>query len=127
MKPLSNGWWLCLAAMLGMSCVSCVTSQQSHFSRLNNSYPPKPAAFEVEVFQANTPTRPFENVSRLDVHLEKTFFISSSLAGALPALKEQARLSGAEAIIEIHKSRSMVGETQVYHVTAIGIRYTETK
>ena len=127
MKLLKNGCWLCLAAFIGLPCVSCVTSQQSHFSRLSASCPPKPATFEIEVFQSGAPSKTYEKVSRLDVHLEKTFFISSSLAGALPALKEQARLSGAEAIIEIHKSRSMVGETQVYHVTAIGIRYTETK
>jgi len=51
----------------------------------------------------------------------------SSLKGALPLLEEQARLSGADAIIEIRENRSMVGETRVYHVTATGIRYTDTK
>ena len=123
MKRLNNGLLLCLMAIVG---VSCATSQ-SRFSLLGSSYPPKPETFEVEVFQTGGPSKPFERVSRLDVHLEKTHFISSSLTEALPALKKQARLSGADAIVEIRESKSMVGETQVYHVTATGIRYTDSK
>jgi hypothetical protein len=123
MKHLNNGLWLCLVAFLA---VSCATSQ-SRFSKLGSSYPPKPETFEVEVFQTGVPQRPFERISRLDVHLEKTYFIPSSLTEALPELKKQARLSGADAIIEIRENRSMVGETKVYHVTATGIRYTDTK
>jgi uncharacterized protein YbjQ (UPF0145 family) len=57
--------------------------------------------------------------------LEKTHFIGSSLDDALPELKKQARLSGADAIIEIRESSSKTGETKIYHVTATGIRYTD--
>jgi len=55
--------------------------------------------------------------------MEKTHFIGSGLEDALPELKGPARLSGAEAIIEIQEQRSQVGETKIYHVTAVGIRY----
>jgi len=78
------------------------------------------------VFRDAPPQRPFTRISRLDVHFEKTAFIGSSLDGALPELKKQARLSGADAIIEIRERTSMVGETKVYHVTATGIRYTDS-
>jgi hypothetical protein len=92
---------------------------------LDEAYPPKPENYEVDVFKEGTPDRPFIRVSRLDVHLEKTHFIGSGLNNALPELKRQARLSGADAIIEIQERFSMVGETRIYHVTATGIRYAD--
>jgi hypothetical protein len=106
-----------------MAGVSCATSQSRH-SLLGQSFPPKPEGCEVRVFRATAPDRPFVRISRLDVHLEKTYFAASSLEDALPELKKQARLSGADAIMEIREHSSMVGETKVYHVTATGIRYT---
>ena len=111
----------CLAALVA---VSCATSQ-SRFSMLGQPFPAKPEGSEVTVFRAGAPTRPFTKISRLDVHLEKAGFIGSSLEDALPELKKQARLSGADAIIEIREQTSMVGETKIYHVTASGIHYTE--
>jgi len=92
-----------------------------------DSYPPKPEGYEVQVFRGGAPQRPFVRISRLDVHLEKTHFISSSLDDALPELKNQARLSGADAIIDIRESFSSVGETEIYHVTATGVRYTDAQ
>jgi hypothetical protein len=65
-------------------------------------------------------------LSRLDVHLEKTHFIESSLSDALPELKRQARLSGADAVIEIRERTSKVAETRVYHVSATGIRFPDS-
>lgn len=123
MKPINNALWLSLVVIIG---VSCATSQ-SRFSLLGRSYPPKPETFDVEVFQTGAPSRPFARVSRLDVHLEKTGFVSSSLSEALPDLKKQARLSGADAVVELRESRWSVNETQVYHVTATGIRYTDSQ
>ena len=102
--------------------VSCATSQ-SRFVPIGKAYPPRPEGSVVEVFRAELPSRPFERVSRLDVHLEKAFFAGSSLESALPELTRQARLSGADAIVDIRESHSMVGETKVYHDTATGIRY----
>jgi hypothetical protein len=93
---------------------------------LGQSYSPKKENYEVQVFLNNTPKRPFLKISRLDVHLEKTFFVGSSLSEALPELKKQARLSGADAIIEIRETRLTVVEALVYHVTATGIRYSDS-
>lgn len=113
-------------AALLVLCTSCATTN-SQFSFLGQSYPPKPAGFQVEVFDTGLPTRPFERIARLDVHLEKTHFIDSGLKDALPRLTEQARLAGADAIIEIKERSSTISlETKVYHVTATGIRYTDS-
>jgi hypothetical protein len=122
MQAITRSLGLCLVAMI---VVSCATSQ-SRYSPLGQSFPPKPESYEVQVFRDTAPDRPFTKIARLDVHLEKTHFIGSSLADALPELKRQARLSGADAVIEIRESNSMVGETKIYHVTATGIRYTDT-
>lgn len=118
---LKRGLCLCFAAML---CAACTT--QSRFSPLGNSQPPRPETAAVEVFQTGAPTRPYERVSRLDVHLEKTHLVPSSFSDALPELEEQARLSGADAIIDIRESRSSLNETLIYHVTATGIRYKDS-
>lgn len=63
--------------------------------------------------------------ARLDVHLEKTGFITSNFESALPELKKQAREAGSDAIIDISEKHSQVLETMVYHVTAYGIRYAD--
>ena len=123
MKRIRNILCLCFIVLTSMAC----STVQSRYSFLGSKYPPKPGTFEVEVFQTEIPTRPFEKISRLDVHLEKTHFISSSLTQALPELKRQARLSGADAIIEIQERKSMLGETKIYHVIGTGIRYTDPK
>lgn len=117
------GWQLFILAVGFL--VGCA-STQSRYVLLGAAYPPLPEGTEVQVIrEGHHPDRPFVRVSRLDVHLEKTHFISSGLEDALPELKRQARRSGAEAIIEIQEQRSQVGETKIYHVTATGIRYRE--
>lgn len=108
--------------LLGAVLAGCA-STQSRFSHLGGSYPPRPENHDIAVFQDAPPARPFVRVARLDVHLEKTVFIASSLADAMPELKKQARLAGADAIIDIREQRSSIGETRIYHVTATGIRY----
>lgn len=65
-------------------------------------------------------------IARLDVHLEKTGFVTSKFEDALPELKKQARQAGADAVIEIQETRSQILETMVYHVTATGVRYVRT-
>lgn len=112
-----------LAVILAASCATT----QSRYSMLSKNYSPQPLSedYEVEVFRSGNPKKPFVKISRLDVHLEKTHFIGSNLDNALPELKRQARLSGAQAIIDIDEANSRVGETMIYHVTATGIRYTD--
>lgn len=122
MNPIARIMGLCLVALFAVSCAT----QQSRYALLGPAFPPKPESYEVQIFREAAPERPFVRISRLDVHLEKTHFIGSSLEGALPELKKQARLSGADAVIEIRESHSTVGETKVYHVTATGIRFNAT-
>ncbi len=111
--------------MLGVLLLSGCSSMQSRFTYLDKSYPALSADAAVEVFYDQLPTRPFVKVARLDVHLEKTHFLKSDLQDALPSLEQQARRAGANAIIEIKERTSKLNETKIYHVTAIGIRYTD--
>jgi len=71
------------------------------------------------------PGKEFVRISRVDVHLEKSAFIASAFEDALPELKKQACLSGADAIIEIREQSSSILETRAYHVTATGIKYKD--
>lgn len=109
-------------ALLVSALVACATSQ-GKFRPIGQSYPAKPADFVVEVFETAPPTRPFERIARLDAHFEKTTLIPTTHAAGLAELKKQARVAGADAIVEIREQRSRVGETLILHVTATGIRY----
>jgi hypothetical protein len=111
--------------VLALFLTACSTTQTRHRMLVSETYPPKPHGFEVEVFLDGLPQRPFKRIARLDTHLEKTHFVQSSLSNALPELKRQARLVGADAVIEIREMRSSVGETDIFHVTAIAVVYTE--
>jgi hypothetical protein len=115
-----------LVVVLGgaLASAGCMT-EQARYSFIDKSYPARPAGSDVEVFTGAPPTRAFTRVARLDVHIERTYFVSTSLDEALPKLKEQARRAGSDAIVDIVEKRSSVGEAKVYHVTAIGIRYDE--
>lgn len=111
--------------LLACACVlfAC-TSTQSRFAPLGGKvFPPRPESFEIAVFTDAAPERTFERIARLDAHFEKTAFVKSTFHEALVELKRQARLAGADALIEIHEQRSSVGETRIYHVTATAIRY----
>lgn len=121
-RPAVIGRRLGIAALI-LSVVGCMTTQ-SRFAPLGgNSYPPRDEHVEIAVFAHEAPTRPFERIARLDVHLEKTAWTDSSLQQALPELKRQARLAGADAIVDVREQRSLVGETRIYHVTATAIRF----
>ena len=54
--------------------------------------------------------------------IENTHF-SSDFESALPELVKQARLSGADTIIEIQEQSAGDLEMRSYYVTAIGIEY----
>jgi hypothetical protein len=108
-----------LAALAG--CVSTI----GRYDFLGQSYPERPIDAPIETFATGEPSRPYIRVARLDAHLEKTGFVRSSLAEALPELKRQARRAGCDAIVEISERRSEILETRVYHVTAIGVRYLD--
>jgi len=113
---------LLIAAIFVAGC----ETTQSRFAPLDGkTYPPKDASFEVEVFETGLPSCSFERIARLDVHLEKSGFMQSTLEEAMPQLHLQARAAGADAIIEIREQRSSVNETRILHVTATGIRYND--
>jgi hypothetical protein len=114
------------AAILSIVALMCgCATVQSRFAPLGKAYEPRPEAHPILVFRDNRPDRPFLRVARLDVHLEKTHLIGSSFADALPELQRQARLAGADAIIDIDERTSQYLETRTYHVAAIAIRFGE--
>ena len=122
MNVIRKALVLCLMIVVVASCATT----QSRYSMLGDSFSPKPEGYDVQVFQ-EIPQRSFVRISRLDVHLEKTYLIGSSFDDALQELKKQARLSGADAIVDVKEYFSRVGETKMYHVTATGIHYTDTQ
>ena len=124
MTTITRAMVLLLMIFLTIACAT----KQSRFSMLGDSFPPKPEGYNVQIFHDDLPQRPFSRISRVDVHLEKTHLIGSSFINeTLPELEKQARLSGADAIIEIRGINSSVGETKIFHVSAIGIRYTDNQ
>jgi hypothetical protein len=119
--PLGRGAHVALSALLCLLS-GCATTQ-SRISFLGEHYPPRATDAAVEVFRDGVPDKPFNSIARLDVHLERTGFVTSRFEDALPELKKQARQAGADAVIEIQEMRSQILETMVYHVTATGVRY----
>lgn len=106
----------------GWILASCATTQ-SRFVPLGQSHPPREGNCSIEVFKTGAPVQDFVRISRVDVHLEITHFIRPRFEDALPELKKQACLSGADAVIEIQERSTSYGETEVYHVIATGIKY----
>lgn len=117
-----NIFLLALVLLTAPGC-ALMQSQQSRYSFLGDPCLPRPESADVEIFRSGVPSRPFERISRLDVHIEKTHFLSCSFEEIMSELKRQALRSGADAIIEVEEKRSMLGETHIYHVAAIGVRY----
>ena len=117
------GAFAAFAAVL-VATAGC-TSTIGHYDFLDRSYPARPTDAPVETFTTGEPSRPYIRVARLDAHLEKTGFVESNFAEALPELKRQARRAGCDAIIEISERRGEILETRVFHVTAIGVRYLD--
>lgn len=125
-RHLRMGAWLRLALLplVALAIVSCATSQGT-FVPTGPARPAKPEGTPVAVFKEESPGRPFTRVALVEAHLEKTSFIPSNYSEAEALLIEQARLAGADAIIEIKEKRSMVGETLIYHVSGTAICYDE--
>ena len=114
-----------ITCLLIIFMIAACSTTQSRYVPLAGDQSPKSDEHPIEIYQEGLPQRPFEKVSRIDVHLEKTHFISSDFEDALPQLEKEARLSGADAVIEIKERKSSVGETKIYHVTATGIRFID--
>ena len=110
--------------LVGLLTTSCATTQ-SRYVMLGQTYLTRAEDCPIEVFRTGDPGKEFTKISRLDVHLEKTHFIQSGFEEALPALKKQACLSGADAIIDVQERSSSHIETKIYHVTATGVKYKQ--
>jgi len=117
-------WRVCTPILIALTLLlAACTSHQSRYVPLAETYDALPSDFDVEIYRYELPQRPFKKVARLDVHIEKTHFLSTDFEDAVPELKEQARLSGSHAIIEIEERKSSLLETKIYHVSATGIRF----
>ena len=105
--------------------VGCSTS--ARYSMLVPTHTPKPSDCSIEVFKTGVPSKKFVRISRLDVHRERTYYGRTELDDVLDELKEQACASGADAVIDLDERSKNINlhETNVYHVTATGIQYSE--
>jgi hypothetical protein len=112
-----------LLLLVALWTAACSTTQ-SRFATLGDALPPRSEDCNVAVYLEEAPERNFVRVSRLDVHVEHTLFHQAGLTEALPELRRQACLSGADAIIEIQEREQAIVENRSYHVIAVGIRYT---
>ena len=102
----------------------CVSVQSNAFPLGAQKRPAKAADAVIGVFREAPPERPFARVARLNVHIEKTFFIPSAFDDARPQLEKLARQQGADAIIEIKETKSRLNETFIYNVAATAIVFT---
>lgn len=116
---------LLLTVLTTLLLAGCVSNSARFSPMPGKSYPPKDESFEVAVFESVIPTQSFERVARIDVRMEMSGSEETSLQDAIPELKRQARLAGADAIIDIRLQRSKVGESTLFQVSAIGIRYSQ--
>jgi hypothetical protein len=114
-----------IAVAFAALAAGCATTEGRYSPLGNARYAPRDANAPVELFRSAAPTRPFDRIARLDVHIERTAWIPSGIDDAMPELLRQARRAGADAIIEFDERRSQIIETKVYHITATAIRYRD--
>ena len=121
---MARGFAVSVAAAV-LLLAGCTTSQQS-FTPLQSGLQARPKDYPIEVIPGDqTPSRAYDEVATLDVHLEATSFMSFGLEDALPKLMAQARAAGADAIMTIRETRSRYLETSMYHVNAKAIRFRD--
>jgi hypothetical protein len=114
-----------ISALAVMTLTACVGNSARFSPMPGKAFPPKDESFEVAVFDSALPSRSFERIARIDVQMEMAASQEVSLQAAIPELKRQARLAGADAIIDIRLQRSKTGEVTVFQVSAMGIRYSQ--
>ncbi len=113
-----------LAALL-LFLVGCMTVQPTAFPISAKRFTAKPNGTPILLFKETQPGRPFEAVARLNMHIEKTFFIPSAFNEALPQLEELARQQGADALMDVVERKSRLNETFIYNVTATAVVFTD--
>jgi hypothetical protein len=107
-------------AFLGLLVGGCVNVQSTAFP-VGQRRPPKSALAEVQFFPETPPERRYEPVAKLNVHIEKTFFLPSAMEEARPKLEDLARQHGADALIGIAEKKSRLNETFIYNVSATAV------
>jgi uncharacterized protein YbjQ (UPF0145 family) len=80
----------------------------------------------VEIFTSGHPTRPFTEVCRLNVYLEKTRTGQPTLEDVLPEVKRRAALCGADAIIDVDWKLRGTSDAGIYQVKATAIAFSKT-
>ena len=121
---LSNKHWLLLAAFIVALTSGCMSVQPVAFP-IGKRRPPRAEQSPVQLFKDALPSRPYEEVARLNVHIEKTFFVPSAFSEALPQLEKLARQNGGDAIISVQEKKSRLNETFIYNVSAIAVAFVE--
>jgi hypothetical protein len=109
---------------LAFALTGCMATTGNYRPLGSTTYPPRTANCDVAIFKDAPPTRPYEAISQLDVHMEKTFFLPSDYDSAIGDLKRQACRSGADAIVDIKEEHSSYLETKMYNLSGTGIRFT---
>lgn len=112
------------AIFLASGLSGCATTI-GNYRPLNGHYPQRSADCQVDIFKNQPPARPYVAISRLNVHLEKTFFVPSDFASARGELQRQACLSGADGVVDIEETNSSYLETRIYNLSATGIHYLD--
>jgi len=114
-----------LIMTLSLLVAGCEGPMPGKFARLAQPYPAKPKDSPIEVFQDAPPSKPYNEIARLDVHMEQGYFKQPTLKDVMPELLKQARLSGSDGIINIQERRSVLSEIQVLHVSATAIKFSD--
>ncbi|WP_201314573.1 hypothetical protein [Dyella sp. EPa41] len=109
---------------LALGLCGCAATT-GNYRPLGERYPARSGHCDVVVFKDGSPDRPYAAISRLNVHLEKTFFVDSDFYSARGELKRQACLSGADAVIDIEEKHSSYLETRIYNLSATGVRFLD--
>jgi hypothetical protein len=112
------------AVFLALGLCGCATTT-GNYRPVGGHYPPRAANCDIQIIKDPSSARAHVAISRLNVHLEKTFFVPSDFSSARSELKRQACLSGADAVIDIEEKTSSYLETRIYNVSATGIRFLD--
>jgi len=114
--------------VLSLGLTGCISSvQPTAFPVGDKHLAAKPSGTPIQLFKDAKPTRPFDVVAKLNVHIEKTFFIPSAFDEALPKLEELARQQGADALVDIVEKKSRLNETFIYNVTATAVAFSDAR
>ena len=108
-------------AILVLVASGCTT--QVRMAPLVDGLVPRPPDAPIAWITDEVELPPHEEVARISVHIESTFFVRASEEQALEKVREEARRAGADAVVDVRFKRSTILETQALHATATAIRF----